>query len=114
VGHEISLTLYSGKIVIPTIKVDFLPALCEQAGLCAETFDRLFNRPKQYQPISPHPTHSVFHQHSYQPGQIENAQKCHVKAKQILDLHAVNIDIKENKKNYYNLYFHKRIGEELG
>ena len=47
-------------------------------------------------------------------GQIENAQKCHVKAKQILDLHAVNIDKKENKKNYYNLYFHKRIGEELG
>ena len=46
--------------------------------------------------------------------QIENANACHKKAKQILNFLADRISGKEDKESFYKVYFHNRIGERLG
>ena len=46
--------------------------------------------------------------------QIENANACHKKAKQILNFLADRISGKKDKESFYKVYFHHRIGERLG
>ncbi|MDP6940319.1 MAG: hypothetical protein QF848_15960, partial [Planctomycetota bacterium] len=46
-------------------------------------------------------------------GQSDKANKCHEKAKNIITTLAEGVTDIKNIENYYNLYFHKRIGEKL-
>ena len=51
---------------------------------------------------------------SYQSiNQLDTANKCHEKAKQILDFLADRISGKKDKETFYKVYFHKRIQEDL-
>ena len=46
-------------------------------------------------------------------GQFDKANKCHEKAKNIITNLAEGITDMKNRENFYNLYFHRRIGEGI-
>ena len=46
--------------------------------------------------------------------QLETAQFCHEKSRELLRLLAARISGKEDQTSFFEVYFHKRIGEKLG